>query len=141
MSRSALSAYSLRTYFSQLICSYIFVMSRSALSACSACTYFSGLSFYIFQVSRFQLTNHSFKMILAWSASIVLYYIYQIFLKFNTLLGFYSSEFVSHQRSLMVSHWSFSDSKSPYVFRTLFSILVSLYYTVVLVVSSFLLIS
>ena len=32
----------------------------------------------------------------------------------------------SHQRLQMVFHWSLSDSKSPHVFRTLFSILADL---------------
>ena len=42
----------------------------------------------------------------------------------------------SHQRQLMVFHWSLSDNKSPQVFRTLFSILAVLNNVVVWMVST-----
>ena len=50
------------------------------------------------------------------------------------LLSFYSFEISSHQRLLIIFHWSLSDSKSPHVSRTLLSILADLYNTVVIII-------
>ena len=51
------------------------------------------------------------------------------------LLLFYSFEFFSHQRKLVVFHRRLSDSKSPLISRTLLSILVNLNNAVVWMVS------
>ena len=60
---------------------------------------------------------------------------------FRLLLLFHSFESFSYQRSLMVSHWSLRDNKSPQVSRTLLSILADLNNTVVWLVTTCLLIS
>ena len=57
------------------------------------------------------------------------------------LLLFYSFESSSHQRKLIVLHWSLSDNKFPQVSKTLLSILVDLKNAVVWMVSNLHLIS
>ena len=51
-------------------------------------------------------------------------------------ISFYSFECFSHQRQLMVSHWSLSDIKSPQVSRTLRNILIDLNNVVVSMVNT-----
>ena len=56
-------------------------------------------------------------------------------------LSFYSFESFSHKRYLMIFRWGLSDSICPQIFRTLLSILIDLSNAVVLMISTYPLIS